>query len=152
MWLTSRDFADKGKIPRICTCEGEDLSPALNWGEAPRDTRGFVLLCNDPDAPGRMWRHWAAYDIPAAVAGLPRGAGRPAADDKFKQANNDFGRLGYGGTCPPRGHGPHRYRFRLLALSIDRLPIRKGAHCRDVEREARKHVIAEAELVGTSER
>ncbi len=152
MRLTSSDFADKGKIPRICTCEGEDLSPALEWGEAPPETGGFALLCNDPDAPGGVWRHWAAYDIPAAVAGLSRGAGRAAGEEKFKQAINDFGRSGYGGPCPPRGHGPHRYRFRLLALSVDRLPVRKGAHCRDVEREALKHTLAEAELVGTFER
>ena len=152
MWLTSIDFADNGKIPRICTCEGEDLSPALEWGETPPKTRSFVLLCNDPDAPGGVWRHWAAYDIPVAVTKLPRGAGRAAKDEKFRQAINDFGRPGYGGPCPPRGHGAHHYRFRLFALSIDRLPVREGAHCRDVEQEAQKHALAEAELVGTFER
>jgi len=70
----------------------------------------------------------------------------------FKQAINDFRRLGYGGPCPPRGHGPHHYHFRLLALSIDRLAGRKDPSCRDVEREARLHVLAEATLVGVYER
>jgi len=82
--------------------------------------------------------------------GLARGEGR-ATQEKFKQAVN-FGRAGYGGPCPPRGHGAHRYRFRLLALSVGRLPVGKGARCRDVEREAQKHMLAEVELVGTFER
>jgi len=151
MWLTSSDFSDKGKIPRVCTCEGDDLSPALTWGEAPPQTRGYALICSDPDAPGGVFRHWAAYDIPAAVTGLARGDGR-ATQDRFKQTVNDFGRPGYGGPCPPPGRGAHRYRFRLLALSIDRLPVGKGARCRDAEREAQKHVLAEAELVGVFER
>jgi Raf kinase inhibitor-like YbhB/YbcL family protein len=152
MRLTSSDFADQDKIPRVCTCEGEGSSPALAWVEAPKETRSFVLLCNDPDAPAGVWRHWAAYDIPPAVSQLARGAGRAAEHERFKQAINDFGRPGYGGPCPPRGHGPHHYRFCLLALSVDRLEVRKDAHCRDVEREARKHTIAEAVLVGTFER
>jgi phosphatidylethanolamine-binding protein (PEBP) family uncharacterized protein len=83
MWLTSSDFADKGNIRRVCTCEGDDLSPALAWGEAPPQTRGYAPICNDPDAPGGVFRHWAAYDIPATATGLARGEGR-ATHDKFK--------------------------------------------------------------------
>jgi len=152
MQLTSSDFADQGRIPRVCTCEGEDASPALAWSEAPTETRSFVLICNDPDAPAGVWRHWAAYNIPHGWSHLSRGAGRATEREHFKQAINDFGRPGYGGPCPPHGHGAHHYRFSLLALSIDRLEVRKDAHCRDVEREARKHAIAEAVLVGTFER
>ena len=70
----------------------------------------------------------------------------------MKQAINDFGRTGYGGPCPPRGHGSHHYRFTLLALSVDRLGVHADPHCRDVEREARRHVIAETTLVGIYER
>ncbi len=150
MWLTSNDFADKGKFPRVWTCEGDDVSPALTWGEAPPQTRGFALICNDPDAPGGVICHWAAYDIPAAATGLARAEGR-AAQEKFKQEVK-LGRAGYGGPCPPRGDGAHRYRFRLLALSVGRLSVGKGARCRDVEREAQKHMLAEVELVGTFER
>ena len=151
MRLASTDFSDEGRIPRACTCEGEDLSPALQWTDAPAAAKTFVLLCNDPDAPDGVWRHWAAYDIPHAWSHLAHGAGRAAAQH-FKQAVNDFNRVGYGGPCPPRGDGSHHYRFTLLALSVDRLNVHAGPSCRDVEREARKHVLAEATLVGLFER
>ena len=148
MRLTSTDFSDDGRIPSVCTCEGEDASPALQWIDAPPAARSFVLLCNDPDAPDGVWRHWAAYDIPHAWSRLARGAGRPAGREHPKHAINDFGSVGYRGPCPPKGDGAHHYRFSLLALSVDRLSVHAEPHCRDVEREARKHVLAEATLVG----
>ncbi|MGP0094961.1 MAG: YbhB/YbcL family Raf kinase inhibitor-like protein [Xanthobacteraceae bacterium] len=147
MQLRSSAFADGSAIPRRFTCEGDDVSPPLHWSDAPPGTRSFVLLCDDPDAPAGTWHHWAAYDIVPDRATLAEGAGR-----EVKQAISDFGRPGYGGPCPPRGDGPHHYHFRLLALSTDRLRVRKDPSCRDVEREARKHLIAEAILVGLYER
>lgn len=152
MRLTSTAFADGAPIPRRFTCDGEDLSPPLDWRDAPAQTRSFALLCDDPDAPVGTWHHWAAYDIPAAAQGLPADAARHAASHGFKQAVNDFQRPGYGGPCPPRGHGPHHYRFRLLALSIDRLAVGKGASCEAVERAASSHILAEAVLVGVYQR
>lgn len=152
MRLTSGGFSDGDAIPRRFTCEGEDLSPPLQWRDAPAGTRSFILLCDDPDAPAGTWHHWAVYDIPADCAAIPEGAGRHGGREAFKQAANDFGRRGYGGPCPPRGHGPHRYHFRLLALSTDHLAVRKDPSCRDVEREARKHLVAEAILVGSYQR
>ncbi len=150
MRLTSTDFSDDGRIPGLCTCEGEDMSPALQWTDPPPQARSFVVLCNDPDAPNGVFRHWAAYDLPHGWSRLARGAGR--ATGSLKLAINDFGRTGYSGPCPPRGDGSHHYRFSLLALSVDRLSNHAGAHCSDVEREARKHVLAEATLVGLFER
>ncbi len=152
MRLTSTDFSDDGRIPSVCTCEGEDASPALQWIDAPPATRSFVLLCNDPDAPDGVWRHWAAYDIPHAWSRLARGAGRPTGREHPKHEINDFGSVGYRGPCPPKGDGSHHYRFSLLALSVDRLGVHADPHCRDVEREARGHVLAEATLVGLFER
>jgi Raf kinase inhibitor-like YbhB/YbcL family protein len=152
MKLRSGAFADGAGIPRRFTCEGEDVSPPLDWSDAPAETRSFVVLCDDPDAPAGTWHHWAAYDIPAGHTGLPEDAARHAGKEGFKQALNDFGRSGYGGPCPPRGHGPHHYHFRLLALSTDHLRVRKDPPCRDVEREARKHLLAEALVVGQYER
>jgi Raf kinase inhibitor-like YbhB/YbcL family protein len=143
MRLRSSAFSDGAAIPRRFTCDGEDVSPPLEWSDAPAGTRGFVLLCDDPDAPAGTWHHWAAYDIPADRTTLAEGAGRAGGKEALKHAVNDFGRPGYGGPCPPRGHGPHHYHFRLLALSTDRLPVRKDTSCRDVEREARKHLVAE---------
>ena len=152
MRLTSAAFSEGTAIPRRHTCDGEDLSPSLAWSGAPPDTRSYVLLCDDPDAPAGTWHHWAAYNIPADQTALAFDAAQHADRHGFKQAVNDFQRIGYGGPCPPRRHGPHHYHFRLLALSIDHLPVRKDPSCRDVEREARKHVLAEAILVGVYER
>ena len=152
MWLRSSAFDDGAEIPRRFTCEGGDTSPPLHWSEAPPGTRSFVVLCDDPDAPAGTWHHWAAYDIPAERSALPEDAGRHSAREGFMQALNDFGRSGYGGPCPPRSHGPHHYHFRLLAVSTDHLRLRKAPPCRDVEREARKHVLAEAVLVGLYQR
>jgi Raf kinase inhibitor-like YbhB/YbcL family protein len=151
MQLESSAFSDDGPIPRRFTCEGEDLSPPLQWSDAPEGTRSFVLLCDDLDAPAGTWHHWAVYDIPIDRIALPDGAGRPG-QAGLMQAINDFGRLGYGGPCPPRSDGPHNYHFRVLAVSTDRLSVRKNPTCRDVEREARKHLLAEAILVGSYER
>jgi Raf kinase inhibitor-like YbhB/YbcL family protein len=152
MWLQSSAFSDGSAIPRQFTCDGEDLSPPLDWSGAPPETRSFALICDDPDAPAGTWHHWAAYDIPANQTALASGAARHADRQGFKQAVNDFQRPGYGGPCPPRRHGPHHYHFRLLALSIDHLAMHKDPSCRDVEREARKHVLVEATLVGVYER
>ena len=148
MKLSSSAFSDGGPIPPRFTCDGEDVSPPLQWSEAPPETKSFALICNDPDAPAGIWHHWVAYDIPVDLSGLPEGAGRPTRGERFKHANNDFGRAGYGGPCPPRGHGPHHYHFRLLALSVTGLEIHKTPSCQDVERAARKHLIAEAGIVG----
>jgi Raf kinase inhibitor-like YbhB/YbcL family protein len=150
MQLRSSAFPDGTTIPRRFTCDGTDLSPALDWSDAPETTRSFVLLCDDPDAPAGTWRHWAAYDIPADRAALVEGAAQQGKG--FKQAINDFQQPGYGGPCPPRGDGIHRYRFRLLALAVDRLPARREPSCQAVEREASKHLLAEATLIGTYQR
>jgi Raf kinase inhibitor-like YbhB/YbcL family protein len=152
MQLGSSAFADGATIPQRFTCDGEDLSPPLNWAGTPAQAQSLVLLCDDPDAPAGTWHHWAAYDIATDRAGLAEGAARHADTQGFKQAVNDFRRSGYGGPCPPRGHGPHHYHFRLLALSTARLPLRKDPSCRDVEREARKHLLDEATLTGVYER
>jgi Raf kinase inhibitor-like YbhB/YbcL family protein len=150
MLLASSAFANGSTIPRRFTCDGENLSPPLEWSQAPAETRSFVLLCDDPDAPAGTWRHWAVYDIPADRTGVSEGV--RADDSDVRQATNDSRRVGYSGPCPPRGHGRHRYHFRLLALSVDRLPSLRHNACATVEREARKHLIAEATLVGIYER
>jgi Raf kinase inhibitor-like YbhB/YbcL family protein len=145
--LGSEDLKDGERIPAAHSCEGEDLSPHLSWPEAPPGTKSFALIMDDPDAPDGTFRHWAVYDIPANVNELPRGdAGR------FRQAVNDFGRAGYGGPCPPEGHGEHRYRFKLYALDVDALTVQPDAKVSQVEEEAKRHQVAMAELTGTYER
>jgi Raf kinase inhibitor-like YbhB/YbcL family protein len=152
MRLSSAAFRDGSAIPAQYTCDGDDISPPLDWSNPPKSALSFVVLCDDPDAPAGTWHHWAAYDIPAQQTSLAEGASQRAAQRAFKQAVNDFRRTGYGGPCPPHDHGLHHYRFRLLALSIDRLAAGKNPSCRDIEREARKYVLAETTLVGVYER
>ena len=152
MQLSSTAFSDGTAIPSRYTCDGDDVSPPLSWSEPPAGTRSFVLLCDDHDAPGGTWHHWAAYDIPANLTSLAPGAAQRVEPLAFKQAVNDFQRVGYGGPCPPPEHGLHHYNFRLLALSVDRLAVGKKPSCRDVAREARKHVLTEATVVGVYER
>jgi hypothetical protein len=152
MYLRSGAFAERAVMPRRFTCDDTDLSPPLDWGEAPAETRSFALLCDDPDAPSGTWHHWAAYDIPAEWSALAQGAAQHAKSQEFKQAINDFQQSGYCGPCPPRGHGMHHYHFRLLALSVDRLPLGNRPSCQEVAREARKHLLAEAVLIGVYKR
>lgn len=149
MELVSSAFADGAAIPRRFSCDGENLSPPLQWSGVPGGTESFVLLCEDPDAPSGTWHHWAVYDIAASVTQLAEGA---AQHGRLKQAINDFRKSGYGGPCPPPGGGLHHYQFRLLALVTEHLRMEKDASCRDVENEARKHLLAEAVLVGWYER
>ncbi|MDJ0949284.1 MAG: YbhB/YbcL family Raf kinase inhibitor-like protein [Alphaproteobacteria bacterium] len=150
--LSSQHFAAGERIPSRFTCEGEDVSPHLTWSGAPEGTQSFVLLCDDPDAPAGTWHHWAVYDIPTDVAGLPEAYPADGRVGEVRQAVNDFGRSGYGGPCPPRRHGTHHYRFRLLALDVESLGLEDDPGCTEVEAAAEPHVIETAELVGTYSR
>jgi Raf kinase inhibitor-like YbhB/YbcL family protein len=147
--LRSPAFADGAPVPLRHTCEGDDLSPPLAWSDAPAGTRSFALLCDDPDAPAGTWHHWALFDIPAATSRVDEGVPGAEVAGTMRQAVNDFGRLGYGGPCPPRGHGVHHYHFRLLALGVASLGLTGRVGCPEVERAARPHTLATAELVGT---
>jgi Raf kinase inhibitor-like YbhB/YbcL family protein len=144
--LTSDAFANGQPIPAQYTCDGADQSPPLDWSEPPAGTKSFALIVDDPDAPSRTFRHWGAYDIPAAVRSIPAGQALGT------QAVNDFGKPGYGGPCPPKGHGPHHYRFKLLALNVPSLGLHGQVQIGDLEREAENHLVGRGELVGTYER
>ncbi len=152
MTLKSTAFGDGEPIPELYSCDGADISPPLSWSGAPDGTRSFVVLCDDPDAPGGTWSHWAAYDIGADASGLRESYPKGAQVDDVRQAITDFGRSGYGGPCPPPGHGVHHYHFRVLALDVERLDLPDGATFDDVAAAAEPHVLARAELVGTYSR
>jgi Raf kinase inhibitor-like YbhB/YbcL family protein len=143
--LTSSAFAEGQPIPVTHSCDGSDQPPPLEWSGVPEGTRGFALVVDDPDAPSGTFRHWGAFNIPASARSMP------AATD-LAEADNDFGRTGYGGPCPPRGHGPHHYRFKLFALDTEALGLPAGASIGQLEAEAGKHALARAELTGTYER
>jgi Raf kinase inhibitor-like YbhB/YbcL family protein len=150
--LKSSAFGQEKRIPDRYTCEGDDTSPPLSWSGAPPRTQSFALVCSDPDAPMKTWYHWAIFDIPATADHLDEGVGSRVRAGGLRQAVNDFGRPGYGGPCPPKGHSEHHYRFQLLALDVPTLALPEKAHCRDVERTAAPHVLGEAVLTGTYSR
>ena len=144
--LTSDAFQDGQVIPTQYTCDGMDQTPVLTWGDPPSGTKSFALVIDDPDAPSGTFRHWGVFDIPASARSIG-GAQRVGTE-----VSNDFGKPGYGGPCPPKGHGPHHYHFKLFALDTDKLEIPSGAKVKDVEDAAAKHAIARGELIGTYER
>jgi Raf kinase inhibitor-like YbhB/YbcL family protein len=147
--ISTAAFPEGGIIPKLHTCEGADLSPALEWRGEPAGTRSFALVVDDPDAPGGVWTHWLLFNIPASIHALAQGV-KPGATGV--DGNSDFGKPGYGGPCPPRGHGPHRYFFKLYALGVDSLGIKPGAKRAEVDRAMRGHVLAEAQCMGHYER
>ena len=153
--LTSTAFSEGVTIPRVYTCDGKDISPPLAWSGVPEATRSLALICDDPDAPRGTWTHWVLYDLPADVTqlqeGIPPheqvvlGPGGAAA----RQGRNDFGKVGYGGPCPPGG--THRYFFRLYALD-DRPELGAGATKERLVGAMQGHVLAEGRLMGTYSR
>lgn len=147
--VSSPAFTDGTRIPDQYTCVGANVSPPLKWSGSPEGTRSFVLVCDDPDAPGGTWHHWTVFDVPPDVTRLETDFSTTETAERVRQAVNDFKRVGYGGPCPPRGHGTHHYRFRLLALDISSLPVGRRPKCAKAERAARRHVVAEAVLIGT---
>ncbi len=110
-------------------CNGDNLSPALEWNNPPAGTKSFAVTVYDPDAPtGSGWWHWVMYDIPASVTNLPAGAGVQAPlPAGAKQGRNDYGERNYGGACPPAGDRPHHYIFTVYALKVDKLNIPEDA-------------------------
>jgi Raf kinase inhibitor-like YbhB/YbcL family protein len=142
--LTSSGFADGQPVPQKYTCEGEDVSPPLAWSGVPEGTASLALVVDDPDAPAGTFTHWLAWGIDPAAGGLGEGEAAPV------EGQNDFGSAGWRGPCPPPGHGPHRYFFRLHALDRE-LELPAGAGKAEVE-QALAGALGVAELVGTYER
>jgi len=149
--LTSPAFPSGGRIPVKYTRDGENVSPPLEWRDAPQQTQSYALVVEDPDAPSGTFRHWAIYNIGPGETGLREGASK-AEPGTVAQSVNDFGNPHYDGPQPPKGHGPHHYHFRLAALDISRLDLPALTTAEEVWKAARPHVIAEAEVVGIYER
>lgn len=141
-------FANRGEIPRKNTCEGSDLSPALQWAGVSLATRSLALIADDPDAPRGTWTHWLIWNIPAHLTSLPEGVpAQETLENGALQGRNDFKHIGYGGPCPPPGKA-HRYFFKLYALNT-MLDLKPGAGRKDLERAMRGHVVAQADYIGT---
>jgi len=128
--LTSPDVKAGGMIDdkyvfNAGGCTGQNTSPALSWSGAPEGTKSFVLTVYDPDAPtGSGFWHWVMFNIPANVTSLPEGAGTPGKEPAgATQIQNDYGTVGFGGPCPPKGDKPHRYIFTPHAVKEESLPL-----------------------------
>jgi Raf kinase inhibitor-like YbhB/YbcL family protein len=146
--LSSSAFMDGGWIPELHSCRGADVSPSLEWSGSPGDARSFALILEDPDAPAGVWCHWLLYDIPSGVHALAQGY---KAGSLGVSGVNDFGKLGYGGPCPPPG-GPHRYFFKLHALDVHTLGLGVGIPRSELLRAIKGHVLAETQFMGRFQR
>lgn len=139
------DFEHNGNIPSKYTCDGDDKAPILNILDVPKDAKELVLIVDDPDAPMGLWVHWILYNISPDVEvidndNLPSG---------IKQGMTNFGRLGWGGPCPP--DGMHRYFFKLYALDTS-LNLKEGLNKKELEEKIKNHIIEKTELIGLYKR
>jgi len=149
--LKSPAFKNGDYIPPAYTCKGRDVSPPLEWAGIPEGTKSLALISDDPDAPMGEWVHWVMYDIPADKKGLPEGVKKSdTLADGSKQGMTDFGRVGYGGPCPPPGK-PHRYVFALYALDTN-VDLEPGMDKDSVLEAIKGHVLEEARLTGLFKR
>ena len=145
--LSSPAFTNGAEIPVKYTCDGNDVSPELEWMNPPEKTRSYALVVEDPDAPDGTFTHWILYNLPAELSSLPEGAREPGASGQ-----NDFEEVGYGGPCPPPGHGDHRYYFRLHALDVESLDLPENPSRKDFDAAIESHVLETAEVMGRFQR
>ncbi len=151
MELSSSAFDQGGSIPERHTGEGEDVSPALKWSDAPDGVGGYAVICHDPDAPLVTVKgtygfvHWVLYNIPASIGSLDEGT------EQYTCGRNDFGKESYGGPMPPNGHGKHQYYFWVLALDQD-LSLEKGLTMWQLLERIEPNLVGMNRLVGVYER
>jgi Raf kinase inhibitor-like YbhB/YbcL family protein len=146
--LTSTAFKEGDKIPVKYTCDGKDISPPLAWDEPPPQTQTLALMVEDPDAPGGMFTHWVVFNIPATDRQLAENVpAQEQLENGALQGKNDFGKIGYGGPCPPRG-SVHHYRFTIYALD-NSLDLKPGSSGKQVTDAMKGHALAQGQLMGT---
>ena len=141
MTITSPAFSEGEAIPTKFSCDGDDVSPELNWSGIPEGTASLALIMDDPDAPVGLWVHWVLFNLPPDSAGLAEGAAGVGLDGL-----NSWSTTGYGGPCPPGG--THRYFHKLYALDTN-LELEAGASKDALEAAMDGHILAQAELMGT---
>ncbi|MEM3669604.1 MAG: YbhB/YbcL family Raf kinase inhibitor-like protein [Nitrososphaerota archaeon] len=145
--LSSKEFSDGQVIPTKYTCDGLDVSPPLQWEGYPPDTKSFVLIMEDLDAPAGIFTHWLIYNIPGNIDRLEEGVVKiEKLPNGIMQGINDFKEVGYGGPCPPPGK-PHRYIFRMYALD-ELLDLKPRLSKQELLNSIKNHIIGTAELSG----
>ena len=154
MKITSPVFSHNGEIPIRHTCDGQDISPPLQWAGLPEGTKSLALIVDDPDAPDpaapkMTWVHWVLYDIPPAATGLAEGVSSKDLPKGTLDGLNDWKRPGYGGPCPPIGR--HRYFHKLYALDTVLADLGKPTKAK-LEKAMEGHILGKAEIIGTYRR
>ncbi|MFN3692259.1 MAG: YbhB/YbcL family Raf kinase inhibitor-like protein [Fervidobacterium sp.] len=147
-------FEENGFIPKLNTCEGEDISPKLIISGIPEKTESLAIICDDPDAPVGTFVHWIIWNIPVTGTVVEINEGIPKQEilpNGSMQGLNDFGKIGYNGPCPPRKHGIHHYYFKVYALDT-KLDLKGKVKKRDLEKSIEGHIIAQGSIVGLYER
>ncbi len=148
--VTSDAFREGEMIPAQYTCDGRNINPSLRWSGAPKETQSFVILSDDPDAPGGDWVHWVLYDLPPTINMVPEALPpHNVLVNNEKHGKNDFGRVGYGGPCPPGG--THRYFFKVYALDA-MLNLPAGKTKKEILKAMEGHILAEGGLMGKYQR
>jgi hypothetical protein len=149
--ISSPAFGEGDKIPPEYTCEGQGISPQLDWDGIPEGAKSLALIVDDPDAPGGTFTHWVIFNIPPYSNGLSKALPlTPKLSDGSVQDSNDFGKIGYGGPCPPPGK-PHRYLFSLYALG-KQLDLGAGSSKYQVLDAIKGHILAQGQLTGIYQR
>lgn len=144
MRVWSRAIVHEQDIPKRYTCDGEDISPDLSW-EAVEGGKYYAVIMDDPDAPVGTFTHWTIINL--RDNSLPEGIEKRPETHFGIQGLNDFGRVGYNGPCPPRGHGKHRYYIRVYALK-DRIDVKPKFKVGDLEVKLRTNVVDSGEIMG----
>jgi len=148
--VTSSAFKDGEMIPVKYTCDGDDMSPPLEWAGLPKGTKSIAMISDDPDAPRGTWVHWVIFNMPPDSMGLPEGVPPDKVlDNGAIQGMNDSDQIGYGGPCPPGG--VHRYFFKVYALDA-KIPLGPGATKLDLEEAMRGHILSQAQIMGRYKR
>ena len=146
MQLISPAFEHGGEIPVRYTCDGEDISIPLQFLEIPEEAISLALIMDDPDAPMGVFVHWIIYNIPDELSELPEGIPpQPYLEMGIRQGTNSFGKIGYGGPCPP--DGAHRYMLKLYALDVA-MDLDAGMTKHQLLSAMEGHIIDSAGLMG----
>lgn len=155
--ITDAGFQDGGRLSDAQVlngfdCTGGNVSPHVAWRGTPEGTKSLAITLYDPDAPtGSGWWHWVAFNIPAGTTKINKGAGDPSTGLMPKgtvQSRTDFGKPGFGGACPPEGHGPHRYQLTVHALDVESLPLDENAPAAMVGFYLGAHTLDQTRITG----
>ncbi|GAA3922996.1 YbhB/YbcL family Raf kinase inhibitor-like protein [Litoribacillus peritrichatus] len=153
--LQSKDIQPGKPMPKAQEfvgfgCDGQNLSPQLQWSNPPEGTKSFAITAYDPDAPtGSGWWHWLVYNLPESTNRLASGAGKgdlSLLPTGAAHGRNDYGQYAFGGACPPEKHGVHRYQFKVVALDVPTLELPKESSAALIGYMLNSHKLGEASI------